>query len=616
MKKTPKWFYIVLVLIPLFILFLIEAGLRIFSYGKNLDQWVEITEEKLILNPDICARYFTSTQNYPNSNHDAFDKIKKENSIRIFVLGESSSAGFPFSPGGAFSRYIRDRFELQFPGNNIEVINLGISAVNTYTIKDLVPGIIEQHPDLVLIYAGHNEYYGALGVGSLESIGKSPFIVKTYLYLNRFKTFQLIKNILKSSSELFIKNNTLPSGATLMARMAEEKSIPFESEIYIAGLNQFQNNLENILAEFKENNIPAVIGTLVSNLKDLPPFISVKTEEYPEAKEVYERAKKEFEKNNYKTADSLFRFAKDLDALRFRAPESFNKIIKRLAEKYETSLVDIDAEFSRESESGITGNNLMVDHLHPTLKGYLLMGKIFSENIINNNLLKREHVKELSGKNIDSTVVSNFAFSKLDSAVSHFTILNLLNDWPFVEKKNRNLFDNIMLKNRIDSLAYKIIKQDFNWEIAHQEAYKWYLRNGDADNFYMELKALSSQYPFKTSYYLFAAQELIKLKEFDKAYFFLKKKYKIEPDEFTVKWLGNINLFNNNLDDAVYYLNKSIKFNPNDPQTFFNLALAYLRKNDFETARLNIESCLKIKPDYPNAKAMLLRLESLIKKPR
>ncbi|KAB2847117.1 MAG: hypothetical protein F9K45_00380, partial [Melioribacteraceae bacterium] len=410
--------------------------------------------------------------------------------------------------------------------------------------------------------------------------------------------------------------NRESSGTTLMARMAEEKSIPFESEIYNDGLYQFQNNLEDILTEFNEENIPVAIGTLTSNIKDLKPFISVKSEKYPEASEIFDKAKQEFEKNNFTAADSLFRFAKDLDALRFRAPESFNKVIIELAEKYGASLIDIDKEFAKNSNNGITGKELMVDHLHPTLKGYQLMGKFFAVNIINHNLLNRKTDEASLKINIDSAVAANFAFGELDSVVSNFTIINLLNDWPFVEKKNKNVFDSVKLKNKIDTLAFKIVKQDYNWEVAHQEAYKWYLQNGDVDNFYMEMKVLSSQYPFKTSYYLFAAQELIKFKEFDKAYFFLQKKYKVEPDEFTVKWLGNINLFNNKLDNAIFYLNKSITFNSNDAQTFFNLALAYLRKKDFETARMNIESCLRIKPNYQNAKAMLIQIESLIKKPR
>ena len=60
---------------------------------------------------------------------------------------------------GSFSRYIRKRLELVYPNTTIEVVNISMTAVNSYTVLDLLPGVLDQKPDLVLIYAGHNEYY-------------------------------------------------------------------------------------------------------------------------------------------------------------------------------------------------------------------------------------------------------------------------------------------------------------------------------------------------------------------------------------------------------------------------------------------------------------------------
>jgi len=57
-KKTPKWFYAVLILIPIVILFLLELGLRIFNYGYNTEQWVDAGNGKYIINPEIGKRYF------------------------------------------------------------------------------------------------------------------------------------------------------------------------------------------------------------------------------------------------------------------------------------------------------------------------------------------------------------------------------------------------------------------------------------------------------------------------------------------------------------------------------------------------------------------------------
>jgi lysophospholipase L1-like esterase len=64
-----------------------------------------------------------------------------------------------------FSREVADALRDVLPSDTVEVVNLGIAATNSYAILDFSREIIDQHPDAVMIYAGHNEYYGALGVG-------------------------------------------------------------------------------------------------------------------------------------------------------------------------------------------------------------------------------------------------------------------------------------------------------------------------------------------------------------------------------------------------------------------------------------------------------------------
>ena len=180
-KKTPKWYYAVLILIPIIFLIVLEIFLRIINYGYNFDQWVDAGQGKYIINPNIGRRYFTSGDFNPNTIEDAFDQHKKADSFRVFVLGGSSAEGFPFNPMGSFSRYIRRRLELVYPNTKIEVVNISMTAVNSYTVLDLMPGVLDQKPDLILIYAGHNEYYGALGVGSVQSYGSSRTIIKLML---------------------------------------------------------------------------------------------------------------------------------------------------------------------------------------------------------------------------------------------------------------------------------------------------------------------------------------------------------------------------------------------------------------------------------------------------
>ena len=66
---------------------------------------------------------------------------------------------------------------------------MGMAATNSYTVADVASDVIDQRPDAVIFYGGHNEYYGALGAGSTESLGSFPGLVRFYLRLQHLKTF-------------------------------------------------------------------------------------------------------------------------------------------------------------------------------------------------------------------------------------------------------------------------------------------------------------------------------------------------------------------------------------------------------------------------------------------
>ena len=134
--------------------------------------------------PEFLRALDSFQQPVLNFNGSANLKIKDEKS--------SLSARYAFADKSTL-RYPTKTISM--PDKTVEVINLGISAVNSYTLFDQVDEIIEQKPDAILIYAGHNEFYGALGVGSNENLGGFPAFVRFYLKLQRFATiiFRIIK---------------------------------------------------------------------------------------------------------------------------------------------------------------------------------------------------------------------------------------------------------------------------------------------------------------------------------------------------------------------------------------------------------------------------------------
>ena len=613
-KPVPKYFYLILFLIPIVFVILLEVSLRIFDYGNEFRQWIPVTEERLGLNPDIGSKYFTKTKALPESIQDTFKKDKPENSFRVFVLGGSSAAGYPFMPLGSFSRYIDQRLKHVYPDAEIEVVNISLTAVNSYTIRDFIPGVLEQNPDLILIYAGHNEFYGALGIGSMESIGTSRNMVNLILYMNKYRTTQLVRDFLSWTIGLFAGEEETKTG-TLMSRMAEDQSIALNSETYKAGIEQFRENMRDVIKLVKDKNVNLVIGNLAANIQDQEPFISKKTETLPAAHEIFSNAESEFQKGNFKRADSLYRYAKDLDMLRFRASEELNNTIYTLGNEYNIPIVNVDSVFVSNSPERIIGNNLMTDHLHPTLRGYQLMGDAFYTKMVNYDYLPEAESVINDQHRQDSLTVNNYYFSSLDSVTADYKIKMLKNDWPYLKdlRKKKSNQELLNPKSKIDSIAYSFVVEDEPWIDIQQEAANYYLRKQDYTNYTKYMDILLYQYPYLSSLYDKVVKDLVTREKYDIAYSYALRKHEKSPDAFSAKWLGIINLSNGKVNEAEKYLIESMGFNSNDEQVIYNLAGVYVQKNNYEEALNYVNQALQINSNYPAAQSLKNQLESALK---
>jgi lysophospholipase L1-like esterase len=609
---APKWFYLSLFAIPILFFILLEAGLRIFNYGNDTRVWVDISQDMQILNPEIGYRYFLTIKNLPFSVESFIYKEKKENSFRVFVVGASSAAGYPYLSSASFSKFIRKKLEILYPEKIIEVSNFSMSAINSYTVKDLMPELLKKEPDLVLIYLGHNEYYGALGVGSLESLGSSRFIVNTTLWLNKFKTTELLRNIVKILSGIFSSGNEV-TGGTMMAQMAQDKLIEYNSDIYWAGIEQFEGNLRDIFSMCKDAGVPVIASTLSSNIKDQKPFVSVDVSRYPPAEKIYDDAKEELMLGNADSAKSLFIYAKDLDALRFRAPEQINETIIRLCNDYNYPFIRSDSLLNSMSQDGIAGDNLMTDHLHPNVKGYQLIGNLFFSAMTNHGYLPTTEPSDIDEGTADSLVYTYYNFTSFDSKVADFRIKILKNDWPYINPEKqlpRNRL--IRLNNIIDSLAIAVVDGQISREKARLDVASNYLRQNQFDEYATEMAALIEEFPFIYKYYNITARELIGAGKYSRAYYFLKRGYDKKPDAFNSKWLGIIDLSQGFVHDAIEYLELSLKFNNKDAQTYFNITGAYAQKKEFNKALESIKTCLQINPEFQRAEQIRQQLEAII----
>ncbi len=197
-SNKRRAFLLLTLVFPFVLLILLEWSLRIANYGSDVSLFAtEVINGKTyyFMNPDVKARYFSRVEFSPNTSPDFFQMPKPDTTFRIFCLGGSTTAGFPYGFVGSFSTFLRDRLRMLFPDKKIEVINFGMTATNSYTVLDIAQELVDYQPDLLIVYDGHNEFYGALGIASRESIIGSRWFTKLYLRLVHFRSFQFLRNI-------------------------------------------------------------------------------------------------------------------------------------------------------------------------------------------------------------------------------------------------------------------------------------------------------------------------------------------------------------------------------------------------------------------------------------
>ena len=483
-------FYIIALCIPFIILLLAEAGLRIVSYGNTYPLFVPATQINGYWqpNPNLVKRYFSANMPSPSVAPDTyfFKKEKPDNTLRIVTMGGSTMAGFPYGRFASPAGMLKQRLKASHPSRNIEIISVAMSSVNTYTLLDITEEIIDIAPDAVLIYAGHNEYLGIMGVGSVYASKGGHITNLLYLQLKEWRLFQLLQ-VLYTQWFVGIEDEitNVNDQRTVMAQVAKNKSIIFNDDVYKAGTEQFSQNINAILQQFSSANIPVLISNLVANESDQKPFSSVRHtqldalsksliakqsgiavtgQDIQIANSIYHAdymfavAQAYSVGDNHLNAHSFYESAMNYDLLRFRAPTGFNDIIAQAAQRWGATLVDSHAFMHNHIKENI-GNNLMLEHLHPNHRGYFLLGEAFYQAFLSEILGPSEFPYSLEQAWRMSPL------TPVDEDYANYKIAQLTSDYPFVESKQAvskpMVTDTISqyVANRIDGASWISIQQ-------------------------------------------------------------------------------------------------------------------------------------------------------------
>ena len=529
-RQRARWFKAIAMVLPLVALLLLEGVLRLVGYGQDYPLFVasEVKSGYWVMNPRVSEKYFTQEANATVGYQELFPMEKGANTVRLFVLGASTAVGYPYLHNGSFHRWLQYRLNRTFPDKTIEVINLALTAVNSYTVRDFARQLVAYQPDAVLIYAGHNEYYGAMGVGSTSAAGSSPRLVRWVLYLREYRVVQWLTNVMSSFrpplSEKDVQEN-------LMKRMAAEQEIPYQSELYWRGIRQYEANMTDALAFLDEHRIPTFISTLVSNEKDLPPFISDTTQQETSAIHFYRLGHQAYAQGDFTKAKQRYIQAKELDLLRFRAPEAMNTIIRKLADRFaHVHLVDAQARVAAYAPHGIVGQETLLEHVHPNLLGYSLLADAFYQRLQEENMISNRWDNALHWPAIQRAM----PITEVDSLQGAYEVMMLKEGWPFyqpithIDTTNRSL---------PQAIAGALAVKQLSWKAAMDQLFRHYIKEKDYINALKVAESLVLEYPYNQAFYQQAGKLCANLDNHEQAVFYLEKAFALHKDFDTAKSL-------------------------------------------------------------------------------
>lgn len=458
-KKTISIFInLLLVCLSISTLLLVELYLRFTDYGY-VDRLFTLNKEtnQYVLNKQLYQKYFpvdplVKKSRLPLLFHDKkFNAEKSESVFRIFCLGGSTTEGDLSNAN--FPDLLQETLSRSEVGKKIEVINLGFTTLNSYQVADFVAEIVDYDPDLFVLYTGHNEIYGPLGVASGSQISSSYWLTTTVLYLQKFRLFQLLQNFYLK----FLEIDTDEDRTKALFRVMAKSEVPPHSPLREKALQYFSFNLDKIIKQTKKNNIPLIMSTVDSNIRDFRPFdsavptgdIAPKWESlinsaqsladrsrYSDAKNKFQEAINLFPDNaqqyydlgqiylkfmEYDLAEEALIKAKDLDIIPFRAPSGINKIIRDKAAEANIDLLDIEEIYERNSRAGIVGKPIIVEHLHPSAYGHYLIAVGLTNIIFETGLLKPEKEIDFTAPEVRESFKVKINSEKFDKSSM----------WPF-----------------------------------------------------------------------------------------------------------------------------------------------------------------------------------------
>jgi len=573
---------------------------------------------------------------------------KAEGAYRIFVLGGSAAKGTPES-AFSFARILEVMLNQRYPGTRFEVINTGVTAINSHVVLSIIGDCADFGSDMYIVYLGNNEVIGPYGPGTVfRGYNPSRRAIRASIFLRSTRTGQLLGNSIRAVGWDDPKARKDWGGPAMFLENRLTEDDPRLKTVY----DNYRANLIDICGRARRDGVDIILSTVATNIKDCAPFSSVhraglSKEEKASWDELYSQGVAQQEAGRYGDAIERYRSAariddrhaqlhfrlgrcllalrqrdqarrhligaRDLDAIRLRADTQINRIVREVAGELSARGVHlVDGEHilgaAGGGPEGMPGWEVLYEHVHLNFFGnYTLAAAIFEQV---GRLLPAE-IRRSAGENVGAPPLPRCAEALLLTDFYRFhnaAEIHMMTSRPPFPPQRGALAEKEM--NRLEAaLSPESLQRDaeeYERALARRPD-DLLMRSNFADlQFYRgrydaaveQWRMLLAGYPHESDWHLNLGKALARLEMWAEAIAEFRRVLQQYPGFADAHRRIGVSLFKmGKADQAIKEFQEALSVQPGYALGHFELGKILLAENRPADAEAHLASAVKLEPD-------------------
>jgi tetratricopeptide (TPR) repeat protein len=656
-----RWLFrcLLILVVPLLLVCLLEAGLRLFSIGHPTTFLLrkQIGARTMLLeNPWFGLRFFPPAL-ARSPSPICIPGQKPPGTFRIFLFGESAALGDP-RPAYGVGRYLETLLSKRFPGTQFEVVCLAMTAINSHAIVPIARECARYQGDCWIVYMGNNEFAGPFGANTVFGPQAPPaWAVHLFLAVQNTRIGQCLISLARQAH----RSQTTPTSWGGLKMFLDHQLAPEDprrERVY----RNFERNLDDLVLSAQHARVPVLLSSVASNLKDCAPFGSfppADTNTSPIAEWQVQRdlaatnalqgrlpaaiahylkavelkpatAELRFELGqcflavtNIEAARESLSRARDLDTLPFRADSRINEIIARTAQRpggKDVAYVDAEQILASQSASHIPGAEFFYEHVHLNWTGNYQLALAFARQIL--RCMPAEILRQDSGAwPSPAECAERLGLTDWNRYSILEEILRRLSEPPFTSQLNHwSQMDHltnamVALRRRMQPQAVQQARSMFETALKQYPQDHWLHHNyaefltktGDLPEATEEMRMVCKLLPENHAGYLQLGRLLARQKKYDEALSPLKTALRLRPDVFDVRIeLGQVLAAKGAFDEALnQYAEAQHCRGEEDAKVHLLEADVFARQHKRSESITHLRQAIRLQPAYAEAHELL-----------